>query len=690
MGAAAEEPVRAGRAEISFAGAVAPDIVERPVFDEAGFPWHDRAAIVTRFEASTPGDDPIAVRVVVAGDSSRLVALLLRTQGSTDAVPAAEVGVERALIEFAVTQWAMVLVLEFADAADAAEAVKRFPHPDAWALGEGEEGQAWWEVPVQDVFALESAGMGGGPLEAEGEIEAEAAPPVQEIGHALAEMPATSRVKEEVVLTVTLSRTRQKPAEGAAHDEAEFAFDPGAPISISVATRGYAFAAGTRRTRVVRLGKGRAKVSPTFRLVAVDPGSAEVTVVIRQRARLPLATLRVLSEIVADAAPVGAGTAAAEADAKMPDPAMVPLPTISIDESLVGGRSVLEVGVQIGEKHVEGRMAGLPKQAIVADAYDRIAQLRKTLGQTPAAERLDIGLRVLRALGVSLSRRLFTPEVRQFLWDNQAELQRVLIQTTGEFDIPWEVIYLSDPSQPVDEVAPDVDFFLGMRGATRWVYNAALPTTVTVRRAQARYLCPLYRDPHLSLDFPQDEGRLVKKLFRATSVRPGDADAMTKAIVAGFDLFHFGGHGVWMLEPPDQRLLFAAYRETGAPVVGASYSASDLRRDLPDRAMIPQDEPPRMVVLNACDVGRIDTSSIGLGGFPEAFLRGGVGVLIGCSWAVDDHGAGEFIRNFYDALANGTIADAVAAARRQSLADGDVSGLAYVAYSHPDAVLETA
>jgi hypothetical protein len=675
-----------GRAEISYAGIDAPDIVELPIRDGDSFPWHDRAVVVSRFEVAVTGDSVLALRILLEGNATRLVALLLRSDGSVDAVPTVETAGERGLIEFSVSGVALVQVVEFSDAADAAESVLRFPHPESWSEGRREAEPAWWEVPVEEVFGLEAAmaEAPGGEPELEGDrrrLEP------QEVGHALAEMPAKARAAEEVVLKVTLSRTPQKPADGAAHDEAEFAFDPRVPLRITVAARGYAFAKGTRRTRVLRLDGQRTRIT-TFRLIGVDVGRAEVTVVIRQSDRLPLATLRVLSEIVTDDAT--AAPRVAEADVATPDPAVVPLPTISIDESQVGGRSVLDVGVQVGGDHDDGRVSNLPKRAIVERAYSRIAELRESLETTPPADRLATAILALRDIGVDLSRRLFTMPVREFLWSHRADLDRVLIQTTGEFDIPWEVVYISDPSRPVEEDDPDVELFLGMRGATRWVYNSAAPTTVTVHRTKARYLCPRYRDPHLSLTFSQDEGRLMRDRFRATSVRPGDAKAMSKAIVDDFDLFHFGGHGVWTLQPPEQRLLFASYRKAGEPVVGSSYSASDLRRDLPDRAMIARDEAAPMVVLNACDVGRIDTSSIGMGGFPEAFLRGGVGVLIGCSWAVDDRGAGEFIRHFYDALDGGTIAQAVAAARRGSLADGDVSGLAYVAYSHPDAVLVTA
>lgn len=522
----------------------------------------------------------------------------------------------------------------------------------------------------------------------EEEAVAGEAPPELVPAHALAEMPQTTRVGEVAEVTFTLSWVALTPTAGAAFDTAEFPIDPEAPITVSIATRGYRIVKGTQRTRKLSL-RSADKASVTFRLQAVTAGNAEVTLVVRQHHELPLATLRLRSQIVEVAAQASKITASV--DAAQPDPTVTALPTLRIDESLAGGESFLDIAVQIGTAHASCRTKIVDKPGLISWVYEQVAGLRDTLKRMKAegsnpSERAETGLVELRALGVDLSRRLFNREVREFLWQHLDDLDHLVIQTTGEFDIPWEVIYLSDPTRSVKEEPRVVaEHFLGMRGATRWVYNSAIPTHITVGRGRAKYLCPAYTGPGLSLGFTQKEGELVRNTFRARVVRPGNAEAVSRVVTSGFDLLHFGGHGVWTQTPPDQRILLARYRKDAAAPPDSSYSASDLRRDLPDRIIEDSAAPAPMVFLNACDVGRIDTSAPGLGGFPEAFLRGGVGVLLGCSWAVDDEIAGEFSHAFYKALEDSDIAEAMTRARAETLQQADLSALAYVAYAHPHA-----
>lgn len=519
--------------------------------------------------------------------------------------------------------------------------------------------------------------------------------------HVSGEMPGTTVAGQIAIVEATLSRDRVTPAVGAAFAEAPVKVIEDKPVLVSIATRGYRLVSGTRRVRSLRLKKGRAKDVVRFAVEAIDPGSAEVTLVFRQGDELPLATLRLVSQITTQAAPDVPVKRAA--DIVEPEPDLLAMPTLRIDESVAGGNSFLDVAVQIGRgRPVEGRVRVVGKSQLVSDTYEQITDLREARKAARKAadegQALDlpelrrVALERMRKIGVDLSLRLFTREVRQFLWDHVDELDHLVIQTTGELDIPWEIIYVSDPSRSVDE-EPEVvvDHFLGMRGSTRLVYSTALPREVVVRHRRARYLCPAYKGPGLGLAFTQQEIDLVKSAVRAAVVRPGTSEAVSQLVTAGFDLLHFAGHGVWSTTPPDQRLLLARYRTTRPTEEGTAYSAATLRRDLPDRATVATDVADatdvtiKMVFLNACDVGRTDASVVGLGGFPEAFLRGGVGVLLGCSWAIDDEIGSTFSRHFYEALKTSDIADAMREARRLSLEDDDLSALAYVAYAHPHA-----
>ena len=688
----------------------APRPAERWPLTSIDFADLDRGKVVSTFGLD-PVDDtasgPVRVEIMLDAEADLLVALV-RAGGEVFSQHAESVGPSRAA--FFIDVWwegADIRVFEFRTS-DEAEAFFRW-----FSRRQAEASMA--EPPIEP--GLEGMG-GGGPAEppvaeapppvpppaaparrartkprkkARGQRRAkprapgaaEAAPaPVAVPAHAMAEMPATARAGSSVEVRFTLSWLRVEPEPGAIVDDAEIELDPERPVTISISTHGFRLAKGTRRVRTVHLRRDHDKEVRTFVLEAVDVGVGEVTIVVRQGHETPLATLRLTPEIVVGAPADGAATASA--DAVPPDPAVTALPTISIDESLAAGEATLDIAVQVGDSFVRGEQRKIVKAVVVADTYEQISTLCARLKDEPDPdERMRVGLEELRAIGVGLSRRLLSREVREFLWKHVGELDHLVIQTTGEFDIPWEIVYISDPGDTVDGKPVDLDQFLGMRGATRWVYNTALPTSVRVGRGRAKYLCPSYRDRRLSLRFTQGEGQIVKSVFKAKVVRPGDAASMAKVIADGFDLLHFGGHGVWTAAPPDQRLLLARYRKTGAPPDGSSYSATDLRRDLPARAMVDTTLPAPMVFLNACDVGRLDTSSPGLGGFPEAFLRGGVGVLVGCCWAVDDKVAGHFVHDFYDALKTTDLAGAVSQARRKSLENADLSGLAYVAYAHP-------
>jgi hypothetical protein len=513
--------------------------------------------------------------------------------------------------------------------------------------------------------------------------------------HVSGQMPGTTVVGQIAMVEAILSRDRVTPARGMAFAEEPVKVVEDKPVLVSVSARGYRLLPGTRRVRSVRLKQGRARDVVRFALEAVDPGTAEVTLVFRQNDELPLATLRLVSQISTQA---GAETpVTTRADIVQPDADLLSMPTLRIDESIAGGDSYLDVAVQIGDLQAEGSKKIVKKSQFVSQTYHKIDCLRKERTAARDAGVLDVAtskrtaLEKLRMIGVDLSRRLFTGEVRQFLWDHVDELDHLVIQTTGELDIPWEVIYVSDPTRSVEEEPEvDVDRFLGMRGSTRLVYSTALPKEIVVRRRRARYLCPDYTAPGLGLSFTAEEVELVEGALRASAVGRGTANAMTRLMTTGFDLLHFAGHGVWAAAPPDQRLLLARYRTDQPSAPNTAYSAATLRRDLPDR-----DDPARraaaaevivkMVFLNACDVGRTDSSVVGLGGFPEAFLRGGVGVLLGCSWAIDDEIGSRFSRHFYEALKTKDIAEAMREARHQSLDDDDLSALAYVAYAHPHA-----
>jgi CHAT domain-containing protein len=95
-----------------------------------------------------------------------------------------------------------------------------------------------------------------------------------------------------------------------------------------------------------------------------------------------------------------------------------------------------------------------------------------------------------------------------------------------------------------------------------------------------------------------------------------------------------------------------------------------------------------MVVLNACQVGRLQRRLAGFGGFSKAFLTAGAGVFVSSLWSVGDEPARSFVEAFYGQLNNGkTISEATVQAREAARKAGDLTWLAYVVYANPQATL---
>jgi hypothetical protein len=68
-------------------------------------------------------------------------------------------------------------------------------------------------------------------------------------------------------------------------------------LAITVAPRGLRTALGARRTRTLRLSPG-GTAQATFRLIGVDRGPGEVSVVVKDDGGEPLTTLRLVVEVV--------------------------------------------------------------------------------------------------------------------------------------------------------------------------------------------------------------------------------------------------------------------------------------------------------------------------------------------------------------------------------------------------------
>jgi hypothetical protein len=98
---------------------------------------------------------------------------------------------------------------------------------------------------------------------------------------------------------------------------------------------------------------------------------------------------------------------------------------------------------------------------------------------------------------------------------------------------------------------------------------------------------------------------------------------------------------------------------------------------------------PRLVFLNACQVGQQQEMLGDAAGIVPAFLRIGTQAVIAPLWKVDDAAARSLAERFYAALLKGrTVSQFFAEERTRAAADGDLGKpestvLAYLFFGHP-------
>lgn len=415
-----------------------------------------------------------------------------------------------------------------------------------------------------------------------------------------------------------------------------------------------------------------------FDLKANEVGAAQVQVQVRQ-GPLPLATMTLDLMVV----PARSGTrrpVVAGADlAQLPDTLPRATDELRIVQMQPYGQKTQyryelrlpSVGVQEG---FESPVLDSDPGAYVASIHKRIEDRWTEHGSEKKAFARD-----LRAIGCELFDELFPAELKQLLWQHRQDVRSVQVLSTEPF-IPWELVLLHDPAvtPPGSDAA-----FLGELGVVRWLVYGYPPETVRMRPEKLRYLVPAYPPPN-DLPGAQQEIALLQGLG-ATPVA-AEAEAVYGLIEqpGQFDLLHVACHGATdAADIGSARLLMP-----GKPRADGSLSEEDvLATTVRHTARLRQDGERPVVVLNACQSGRAGYTLKGLGGFAEAFIRGGAGVFVGSSWSIGDTPAQAFVQEFYrQFIERGKpLAAAAAAARTRARDDGDATWLAYVVYGHPRA-----
>lgn len=288
--------------------------------------------------------------------------------------------------------------------------------------------------------------------------------------------------------------------------------------------------------------------------------------------------------------------------------------------------------------------------------------------------------REARALGASLCKELFDPDVAAALWPLRERIKLIQIVSWEPY-IPWELVRLAHPTtQEIDER------FLCEYGLVRTLADE-MPTRSLPLRSW-RYL-----GAHFPMGTMASVGaeldyfiREPPTSLRAHGITPTEITTRDQLYDAlgncDFDVLHLSCHA----ESPSQAI------DRASLIIGDETAPGETKPRLIEVTTATLEAEARLrsrrplVFLNACETGRAGAVLTAWGGWPNVFLRKGAGAFVGSSWAVRDKPAAAFAVAFYETLLAGkTLAEAAGAARAAAKQLGDASWLAFKVYGHPRA-----
>lgn len=446
------------------------------------------------------------------------------------------------------------------------------------------------------------------------------------------------------------------------------------------------------KTNLEILGEDRFDIAPqsitgplelAFDIRGSCEGEGELWVLVRH-GPLRLATLTLKTSITGtrQAHTSRAGAAASSRMEETPDPG---LPVLQIFERRNGTVDTYLFALDMGDgNYLTADSAPLrtDRQAYINAIYAEIEE--RWLGSRRDFESFN---EELRAFGGTLFDQLIPVPIQRALWSVRDRLRAIHV-LSEEPVIPWELVHLKPPpedGQP--QPLPSDTHFLAQKGLVRWLHNyRKAPRRIDVRRGHAFHSIPDYAHPDYQLPAAQAEIGFLEAELQSRSAG-NDAASLRNLLQSPgkVDLFHFSGHGEAETDKAHvARMLLEGRFE------GTRYMPDYLRSDVvAQQAHLCGENGNRPVVmLNACQVGRLGWHLTSIGGFAEAFLRAGAGIFVGTLWAVGDTPAQKFSEAFYRSLRSGRcLADAASAAREAAREAGEATWLAYAVYGHPQAVV---
>jgi CHAT domain/Ternary complex associated domain 7 len=507
-----------------------------------------------------------------------------------------------------------------------------------------------------------------------------AAPPI--LAHFHASMDPEVVVDEVTSVQVIVSRKELHRAAGRASAAGQGDVDESRPIIIQLIPQTNVQVEGNSRVEIPVPAPGQPPQLVLFDVRPTHIGNGEVWVVGRQ-GQIPIVTLVLRPLIVKDrsAHPLATLTTV-ESDAAAPQALARPLNVLRIWETEQDGQAVYMYDLEAPDLELLAQFSSRP---IVGDRAQYVRSRYRQIEQRWVEHKDDAKAfqEELRAFGGELLDELIPRELQKLLWVHRDKLDQVMVLAKEPF-IPWELVHLK---QPDAERLPRQTAFLGQHGLVRWLHGSWPPDRLRLRPGKARYIVPSYPDPRYALPETEQERAFLEQRLHARPVVPHQQQVLNLIKRPGsFDILHFAGHGLAdSMDITDAQLLLEGRMEY------STYVQEPLRVALirQNGALATRDGGRPLIVLNACQTGRLGYQLSSIGGFARAFLGAGAGAFISSLWSVGDTPARAFVEAFYDGLLKGrTVADATSAAREEARAAGDATWLAYTVYAHPSARLD--
>ena len=467
---------------------------------------------------------------------------------------------------------------------------------------------------------------------------------------------------------VTLARETLRVVASAARAAAPFPAEPDQKLTIEVVPVANLAIVGSDKAYLVLPEPGEPH-RLRFTVRATHTGLGELWVMVSQ-GQVPLRTLK-LTSTVTDLRCVDDGEIVLR-------PPSTPVHVLRIIEQRQGDAVRYRYDIEAPDL---GLLETYSSELIEGDrdAYVRALYARIERFWLDTNGDLDRFQEELRAFGAEMLDQLVPRELQSVLWQHRHELRNVMVLSTEPF-IPWELVHLTDPSEPT--LLPKETAFLGQQGVVRWRWRHWPQERLRLRPGQARVIAPDYPEPY-RLDQAASERKYLRETFGAEEVEPHHASVLALLRSGAFDLLHFVGHGAASVQSiADAQLLLE-----GSLDADGQYRSEPLRVSVVAKNLrCDRSAGGPIVFLNACQTGRLGQQLTSIGGFAQAFLDAGAGIFVSSLWSVGDAPAKEFAVAFYDALREGqTASEAAATGRAVAREAGDATWLAYAVYAHPAA-----